>query len=89
MVVLTPSVADIWQGSVNQESASVITTTDTTSYEGAGYLTQGFYYEPGDKGRILWNVNGIPTWQILASAFPPDPDTQISQRLISEEPMVR
>lgn len=38
---------DIWHGSVNQESASVITLTDDTSYDGRGYTTFGVEYDPG------------------------------------------
>lgn len=53
---LTPrcaSPSDIWMGSVNQESASVITLTDDTSFEGAGYLTFAYEYDPGAEGTPL------------------------------------
>ena len=80
---------NIWQGSVNQESLSVITLTDAVSYEGAGYQTYGFEYQPGPDGYITWYYNGNPTWTMQASAIGPDPETQIAQRLVSEEPMVR
>lgn len=95
-------------GSVNQESASVITLTDDTSFDGAGYLTFGFEYDPGpdgelrpfcalwspklmpstSTGRITWAVNGTPSWQLNAAAIGPNPDSEIGQRLISEETMV-
>lgn len=79
--------ADIWHGSVNQESASVITLTDDTSYEGAGYTSFGFEYEPGSDGRITWAVNATPSWELSAAAMGPNADAQIGQRLVSEEPM--
>lgn len=101
---------DIWMGSVNQESASVITLTDDTSFDGAGYLNFAYEYDPGAEGkscsaflgfpcqyylstdlsptgRITWAVNNTPSWEIHASAIGPNADTQIGQRLISEEPM--
>ncbi|ORY89409.1 family 16 glycoside hydrolase, partial [Leucosporidium creatinivorum] len=76
---------NIWHGSVNQESASVITLTDDTSYDGKGYTTFGFEYEK-DKA-ITWAVNATPSWQLSAAAIGPNAEAQISQRLISEEPM--
>ncbi|KAM0791358.1 hypothetical protein ACM66B_005825 [Microbotryomycetes sp. NB124-2] len=78
---------NIWHGSVNQESASVITLTDDTSYDGKGYTTFGFEYDPGADGRITWAVNATPSWQLNSDAIGPNAEAQISQRLISEEPM--
>ncbi|GAA6014692.1 hypothetical protein JCM11491_000195 [Sporobolomyces phaffii] len=76
-----------FRGATFQESASVITLTDTTSYDGRGYTRYGFEYEPGPTGRITWFVNETSSWRILASAIGPNADVQIGQRLISEEPM--
>ncbi|KAK4703627.1 beta-glucan synthesis-associated protein KRE6, partial [Phenoliferia sp. Uapishka_3] len=76
-----------WKGAIYQESMSLQTTTDATSYEGAGYSTFGYEYEPGGDGRITWAVNGSQTWQINADAMGPNADTAIGQRLVSEEPM--
>ncbi|GAA5894392.1 uncharacterized protein JCM6883_003809 [Sporobolomyces salmoneus] len=76
-----------FQGATFQESASVITLTDTTSYDGKGYTRYGFEYEPGPDGRITWFVNDTASWRILASAMGPNEETQIGQRLISTEPM--
>ncbi|GAA5901188.1 hypothetical protein JCM8208_002298 [Rhodotorula glutinis] len=76
-----------WKGSISQESASLNTLTDSTSYEGAGYSTYGYEYEPGADGRITWAINGEKTWQLNANAMPPRDDVQIGQRLISVEPM--
>ncbi|GAA5948901.1 hypothetical protein JCM21900_003465 [Sporobolomyces salmonicolor] len=76
-----------WHGSVNQESMSLNTLTDTTSYEGAGYTSYGFEYDPGTDGRITWAINATPTWELTASAIGPNDNTQIGQRLIAQEPM--
>ncbi|GAA5875633.1 hypothetical protein JCM1840_003160 [Sporobolomyces johnsonii] len=78
---------NLFTGAIYQESASVITLTDTTSYEGAGYTRYGFEYEPGPSGSITWAVNNTPSWRILASAIGPNAATGVGQRLISEEPM--
>ncbi|BGP16403.1 hypothetical protein JCM10213v2_004405 [Rhodosporidiobolus nylandii] len=81
------TVQNLFVGAVNQESASLITLTDTTSYEGRGYSEFSFEYEPGPDGKITWFVNDTASWQITAAALGPDPDTEIGQRLISVEPM--
>ncbi|KAI5480774.1 glycoside hydrolase family 16 protein [Pseudohyphozyma bogoriensis] len=78
---------NVWQGAVYQESMSVVTLTDTTSYNGNGYTTFGYEYDPGPSGRITWAMNASQTWQLNADAMGPNADTMISQRLISMEPM--
>ncbi|GAA5896001.1 hypothetical protein JCM8208_007502 [Rhodotorula glutinis] len=83
----TRSVQNLFTGAVYQESASIISLTDTTSYEGKGYSTFGFEYEPGPDGVITWAVNRTPTWQITAGAMGPNDETGVGQRLVSEEPM--
>jgi len=78
-----------WKGSITQESASAVTRLDNTSYEGAGYQTFGFEYwgGEGEDAYITWYVGGEPTWTLTGAAFPPNADTEIGSRLISEEPM--
>ncbi|BGP45319.1 hypothetical protein JCM10450v2_001137 [Rhodotorula kratochvilovae] len=76
-----------WHGSINQESLSYEVMTDDTSYSGRGYTTYGFEYDPGPDGAIRWAINGSNTWTLQSSAIGPDPEAQIGQRLISEEPM--
>ncbi|GAA6038149.1 hypothetical protein JCM8097_005760 [Rhodosporidiobolus ruineniae] len=78
---------NLFTGAVYQESASVISLTDTTSYEGRGYSTFSFEYEPGADGKITWAINNTPTWQITAGAMGPNDETEIGQRLVSVEPM--
>lgn len=48
----------------------------------------GFEYDPGENGKITWAMNSTPTWQLTAAAIGPNEPAQISQRLISVEPMV-
>ncbi|GAA5887428.1 hypothetical protein JCM6882_002525 [Rhodosporidiobolus microsporus] len=76
-----------WKGSISQESASLNTITDNTSFDGKGYTSYGFEYDPGPEGRITWAINASETWQLNANAFPPNADTEIGQRNIAEEPM--
>ncbi|BGP54249.1 hypothetical protein JCM8202_001385 [Rhodotorula sphaerocarpa] len=78
---------NLWTGAISQESASFNTLTDDTSYEGKGYTSYGYEYDPGAEGRITWAINGSQTWQLNADAMPPNAETQIGQRLISQEPM--
>ncbi|KDE08956.1 hypothetical protein MVLG_01046 [Microbotryum lychnidis-dioicae p1A1 Lamole] len=76
-----------WQGAVYQESASVITLTDDTSYNDAGYTRFSYEYTTGPDGFITWAVNDTATWTINAAAIGPNAEAGIGQRLISEEPM--
>ncbi|GAA6001293.1 hypothetical protein JCM10207_006594, partial [Rhodosporidiobolus poonsookiae] len=83
----TRTFQNVFMGAVNQESSSVISLTDTTSYEGRGYSTFSFEYEPGPNGAVHWAINNTPTWSITAAAIGPNAETEIGQRLISVEPM--
>ncbi|BGP13216.1 hypothetical protein JCM10213v2_001135 [Rhodosporidiobolus nylandii] len=77
-----------WHGSVYQESLSLEIQTDNTSYSGRGYTSYGFEYDPGPDGRITWAVNATQTWTLHSSAIGPSEEAQISQRPISEEPII-
>lgn len=48
---------------------SLQTLTDATSYDGKGYSTFGFEYEPGRDGRVTWAMNQTQTWQLNAAAM--------------------
>lgn len=65
---------------------------DNTDYNGNGFATYGveFWSDPDDRdgGYVVWYVNGKETWRVEASAIGPDTVSMVSQRLISEEPMV-
>ncbi|KAH8915715.1 glycoside hydrolase family 16 protein [Atractiella rhizophila] len=81
------SIFNTFKGSVYQESLSVLSTTDTQAYNGKVYKTYGFDYKPGKDGWITWYYDGKPTWTMQAAAIGPNGETEISQRLVSEEPM--
>jgi len=78
-----------WKGSITQESASAVYKLDNVSYGGRQYQTFGFEYwgGTGKDAYITWYVGGQPTWTLTGDAFPPNAQTEISNRLISEEPM--
>ena len=48
-----------------------------------------YYSNPNDRtgGHITWVANGVESWTLLPAAVGPNPRTQVSQRLITEEPM--
>lgn len=69
---------------------SVEVQTDDTSFEGAGYTSYGFEYEPSEgntAGHVQWAINGTETWRINDSAMGPSEAAQIGQRKVSVEPM--
>lgn len=82
-----------YNGSVFQQAISAVTLTDSANYGGNGYATYGFEWWSNEndrnEGYIEWISSGIPSWRITAGSIGPDSQTQISQRLISEEPHVR
>lgn len=48
----------------------------------------GFEYTPGGSGHVTWSQNQNPTWKLNSEAIGPNAEAEISQRTISEEPMV-
>jgi energy-coupling factor transporter transmembrane protein EcfT len=54
------------------------------------FFSAAFEYSSGPDGSITWFVNDEPTWTLEAAALGPDDSvngTQVSQRLLSVEPM--
>lgn len=84
----TKTYLNLWKGAVNQESASAVSRFEDC-YDGERYESFGFEYVPGSSvdSQITWSIGGVPTWTLKAGAFPPNPVTQVGQRLISVEPM--
>ncbi|KAK9760785.1 hypothetical protein K7432_014831 [Basidiobolus ranarum] len=76
-----------YKGAKLQQAVSAVTTVPPQFYEGKGYQTYGFEYEPGPNGYVTWLINGKPSFRLDAGAIGPDSMTKIAQRLISEEPM--
>lgn len=81
-------------GGVYQEAVSAVTPTDAGGYElgGGGFASYGVESWGGGgeegEGFVTWQVGGEETWTLNAAAVGPNPETEIGQRLITQEPMV-
>lgn len=82
-----------YKGGVWQQAVSATTYFDKTYYNDQGYGTYAveWYSNPDsrDDGYIEWVSDGSPSWKITAASIAADTTVEISDRLISEEPMVR
>ena len=82
-----------YRGNVYQEAVSGVAPIPGDGYEQSGGRPIKFAieYEPdwkGDgSGHITWFIDEKPTWTVTGKALPPNPDTEIGQRLIPREPM--
>ncbi|ORY00645.1 concanavalin A-like lectin/glucanase [Basidiobolus meristosporus CBS 931.73] len=76
-----------YTGTLLQQFASALTQVPLNVYDGKGYQTYGFEYEPGPNGYVTWVMNGVPTWRLDAKALGPNPKSKVAQRLIAAEPM--
>lgn len=81
-----------YKGGVFQQAVSAVSLIDNTNYGGKQYATYGFEWwsdpKHRDQGHITWMSQGSPTWTITSDSVGKDDTSQISQRLISEEPHV-
>lgn len=75
-----------------QQAISALTDIDSANYNGLGYAAYGYEWWYDSKRRedsfITWFSDGVPAWTVTSATSGPDPITQVSQRLIPEEPMV-
>lgn len=82
-----------YKGGQYQQAASAVTFIPNTAYGNQTFIKYGFEWwsNPSDRseGYITWFSNGQETWTLDAAAIGADSTTEISDRLISEEPMVR
>ncbi|GAA5961799.1 hypothetical protein JCM21900_003313 [Sporobolomyces salmonicolor] len=79
-----------YKGGVYQQACSGVTYTDADAYQdnGGGFSTYGWESWPDtDNGFITWAVDGEQVWTLNAGAVGPNSETQVGQRLISQEPM--
>lgn len=82
-----------YTGGVYQECASGLTRIPDSNYELTGneFTTYGFemYANKNDRenGYITWVSGGKPSWTLPARGIGADKDTEISSRIIPEEPM--
>ena len=88
--------ANSYVGQVYQEAVSAVSPTDARAYElgGRGFASYGVETWPGGAGRpeegfMTWQVGSRETWTLNAAAVGPNAETEIGQRLVSQEPMVR
>ncbi|KAL5530448.1 hypothetical protein ACEPAF_6706 [Sanghuangporus sanghuang] len=78
-------------GTTLQQSVSAVTKVSDTVYNDREYATYAFEYwsdkNHRDAGYIQWYSQGRESWRITSASIGPDPVSQVSQRLIPEEPM--
>lgn len=81
-----------YKGGQYQQAISAVTLIDKTFYNDQAYGTYGmeWYSNPDNRGDgfVEWVSDGQPSWKITPDAIGADATTEISARLISEEPMV-
>lgn len=80
-------------GGPYQQAVSSVTNIPNTAYvDNGGWATYGYELwgnkNDRDNSFITWFVNGQPAWTATAAAIGADSTTEISNRLIAEEPMV-
>jgi len=87
----TISKPNTYIGGIFQQAVSTVTYIDSQNFNDNGYATYGYEWwsDPNqrDQGYITWFSQGTKVFTMEASAIGPDSVTQISQRLIPEEPM--
>ncbi|KIK69666.1 glycoside hydrolase family 16 protein [Collybiopsis luxurians FD-317 M1] len=80
-----------YQGGTYQQAASALTYIPDTGYSNQSFIKYGFEWwsNPSnrDEGYITWFSNGKESWTLPAAAIGADSTTEISARLIPEEPM--
>jgi beta-glucanase (GH16 family) len=80
-----------YKGGQYQQAASAVTFIPDTAYGNQSFIKYGFEWwsNPSDRseGYITWYSNEKESWTLTAAAIGADSVTQISDRLISEEPM--
>lgn len=82
-----------YKGNVYQQTISAMTYIDDKFYSGNAFETYGleWFSNPSKRanGYINWLTGGTKRWTLTPATIGPDQDASISQRLITEEPMVR
>lgn len=76
-----------YTGSPLQQSVSALTKLSDDIYGGNNFATFAVEYQPGEDGYITWLIDENPVWSIKADALGPNAASEVSRRLISEEPM--
>ncbi|THG97039.1 hypothetical protein EW026_g4893 [Hermanssonia centrifuga] len=80
-----------YKGGPYQQAVSAVTSIDSNNYNNVGYATYGYEWwsDPNnrDDGYVTWSSQGKESWTMTSKTIGADPVTQVSQRLIPEEPM--
>ena len=80
-----------YKGGNSQQALSAQSYFNTGSYGGNAYSSYAYEWwsdpDNRDEGYVQWYVEGDETWKVDASSLAGDTVTQISSRLIPEEPM--
>ncbi|RDB17955.1 Beta-glucan synthesis-associated protein SKN1 [Hypsizygus marmoreus] len=80
-----------YRGGIFQQSVSAVSYIDDENYDNQGYAKYAYEWfsdqNQRSDGYIAWYSQGVPSWTVTAASVGPDPITQVSQRLIPEEPM--
>lgn len=81
-----------YKGSLFQQAVSAVTFTDSINYGGNGFGQYAFEWWSDENNRndgyVQWYSSGTESWKITAGSVGADSQTQVSQRLVSEEPHV-
>lgn len=82
-----------FSGTSLQQSVSAVTLVDNANYNNSGYATYGIEYwsdmSKRQDGYITWFSQGQKSWTLTSPSIGPDAVSQVDQRLVPEEPMVR
>ncbi|EJF56666.1 glycoside hydrolase family 16 protein [Dichomitus squalens LYAD-421 SS1] len=80
-----------YKGGVYQQAISAVTDINNANYNDQGYAVYGYEWwsnsKNRDEGFVTWVANGQKTWTMTADTIGPDSTTEISARMIPEEPM--
>ncbi|KNZ80895.1 Beta-glucan synthesis-associated protein SKN1 [Termitomyces sp. J132] len=80
-----------YKGGVFQQAVSAVSYVDSANYNDSGYAAYGYewYFDKKQRqnGYITWYSGGSETWTITSATIGADPISQVSNRLIPEEPM--
>jgi hypothetical protein len=81
-----------YKGAVYQQAVSAVTYISAEDYNDVGYAPYAFEWwsDPNNRndGYVTWYSGGQTSWTATAASVGPNPITEVSQRLIAEEPMV-
>lgn len=81
-----------YKGGQFQQAVSAVTDINNADYNDQGYATYGYEWwsdpKNRDDGYITWLSQGTHAWTITSQTIGADSVSEVSQRLIPEEPMV-